>query len=117
LDQLKGKTVSTTLFGGASSFFLTKVLRENFGWKDPERELRWLSTPTPVVALLNNSSSAATLSGEEKQQADRGGMRMILDVGKYIQAAYGGMVVTEGTLKTNPGSSSAFYGPCSKGSG
>jgi NitT/TauT family transport system substrate-binding protein len=102
LDQLKGKTVSTTLFGGASSFFLTKVLRENFGWKDPERELRWLSTPTPVIALLNNSASAATLSGEEKQQADRGGMRMILDVGKHIQAAYGGIVVTEGTLKNQP---------------
>jgi ABC-type nitrate/sulfonate/bicarbonate transport system substrate-binding protein len=99
LDQLKGTTVSTTLFGGASTFFLTKVLKENFRWKDPERELRWLSTPTPFMTLLNRSASAASLSGEEKQQADRSGMRMILDVGKYIQAAYGGTVVTESTLK------------------
>ena len=99
LDQLKGTTVSTTLFGGASTFFLTKVLRENFRWKDPERELRWLSTPTPFMTLLNRSASAASLSGEEKQQADRSGMRMILDVGKYIQAAYGGTVVSESTLK------------------
>jgi NitT/TauT family transport system substrate-binding protein len=99
LDQLKGTTVSTTLFGGASTFFLTKVLRENFRWKDPERELRWLSTPTPLMTLLNRSASAASLSGEEKQQADRSGMRMILDVGKYIQAAYGGTVITENTLK------------------
>jgi ABC-type nitrate/sulfonate/bicarbonate transport system substrate-binding protein len=99
LDQLKGTTVSTTLFGGASTFFLIKVLKENFRWKDPERELRWLSTPTPFMTLLNRSASAASLSGEEKQQADRSGMRMILDVGKYIQAAYGGTVVTESTLK------------------
>ena len=99
LDQLKGTTVSTTLFGGASTFFLTKVLKENFRWKDPERELRWLSTPTPFMTLLNRSANAASLSGEEKQQADRSGMRMILDVGKYIQAAYGGTVVTESTLK------------------
>jgi NMT1/THI5 like len=68
LDQLKGTTVSTTLFGGASTFFLTKVLKENFRWKDPERELRWLSTPTPFMTLLNRSASAASLSGEEKQQ-------------------------------------------------
>ena len=99
LDQLKGTTVASTLFGGASTFFLTKVLKENFRWKDPERELRWLSTPTPFMTLLNRSASAASLSGEEKQQADRSGMRMILDVGKYIQAAYGGTVVTESTLK------------------
>jgi ABC-type nitrate/sulfonate/bicarbonate transport system substrate-binding protein len=99
VDQLKGTTVSTTLFGGASTFFLIKVLKENFRWKDPERELRWLSTPTPLMTLLNRSASAASLSGEEKQQADRSGMRMILDVGKYIHAAYGGTVVTESTLK------------------
>ena len=99
LDQLKGTTVSTTLFGGALTFFLIKVLKENFRWKDPERELRWLSTPTPFMTLLNRSASAASLSGEEKQQADRSGMRMILDVGKYIQAAYSGTVVTESTLK------------------
>jgi len=102
LDQLKGTTVSTTLFGGASTFFLIKVLKENFRWKDPERELRWLSTPTPFMTLLNRSAHAASLSGEEKQQADRSGMRMILDVGKYIQAAYGGTVVTESSLKNRP---------------
>ena len=99
LDQLKGATVATTLFGGASSFFLIKVLKENFNWRDPEREMRWLSSPTPLLTLLNRSASAAMLTGEEKQPADRNGMRMLLDVGKYIQAAYGGIVVTENTLK------------------
>jgi ABC-type nitrate/sulfonate/bicarbonate transport system substrate-binding protein len=99
LDQLKGTTVAITLFGGASTFFLIKVLKENFYWKDPERELRWLSTPTPFMTLLNRSASAASLSGEEKQRADRSGMRMILDVGKYIQAAYGGAVATDSALK------------------
>ena len=99
LEQLKGATVSATLFGGASTFFLIKVLKENFRWKDPEREMRWLSAPSPLMTLLNRTASAATLSGEEKQQADKSGMRMLLDVGKYIQAAYGGVVIAESTVK------------------
>ena len=115
LDQLKGTTVSTTLFGGASTFFLIKVLKENFRWKDPEREMRWLSTPTPFMTLLNRSASAASLSGEEKQQADRSGMRMILDVGKYIQAAYGGSVVTESTLKNRQLLAERFSASAAKG--
>ena len=115
LDQLKGTTVASTLFGGASTFFLTKVLKENFRWKDPERELRWLSTPTPFMTLLNRSASAASLSGEEKQQADRSGMRMILDVGKYIQAAYGGTVATEEHFKKSAAASRAVLAGTAKG--
>jgi NitT/TauT family transport system substrate-binding protein len=115
LEQLKGATVSATLFGGASTFFLIKVLKENFRWKDPEREMRWLSAPSPLMTLLNRTASAATLSGEEKQQAEKSGLRMLLDVGKYIQATYGGVVVTENTVKNRQSLTERFLRALLKG--
>ena len=115
LEQLKGATVSATLFGGASTFFLIKVLKENFRWKDPEREMRWLSAPSPLMTLLNRTASAATLSGEEKQQAEKSGLRMLLDVGKYIQATYGVVVVTESTVKNRQSLTERFLRALLKG--
>ena len=98
LDQLKGTTVSTTLFGGASTFFLTKVLKENFRWKHPERDALAINADSIYDFA---QSLGKRCQPERRGEAASGSERHAHDLGcrRVFQAAYGGTVVTESTLK------------------
>jgi ABC-type nitrate/sulfonate/bicarbonate transport system substrate-binding protein len=103
VSELKGNSIAVTVFGAGPPFFLVRILKEHFGWTDPEREMRWLSTPQPLLSVVNGSASAALLGTEDKGKADAQGLKMVLDVGKHIRAAFGATAATESMLaKTGP---------------
>jgi NitT/TauT family transport system substrate-binding protein len=101
VSELKGNSIAVTVFGAGPPFFLVRILKEHFGWTDPEREMRWLSTPQPLLSVVSGSASAALLGTEDKGKADAQGMKMVLDVGKYIRAAFGATAVAESMLAKN----------------
>ena len=101
VNELKGNSIAVTLFGAGPPFFLVRILKEHFGWTDPEREMRWLSTPQPLLSVVNGSAAAALLGTEDKGKADAQGLKMVLDVGKHIRAAFGATAVTESMLAKN----------------
>ena len=78
-----------------------RILKENFGWNDAEREMRWLASPQPLLSLANGSAGAALLGTEDKGKADAQSMKLLLDLGKYVRAAFGATAVTESTLAKN----------------
>jgi ABC-type nitrate/sulfonate/bicarbonate transport system substrate-binding protein len=103
VSELKGNgnSIAVTVFGAGPPFFLVRILKEHFGWTDPEREMRWLSTPQPLLSVVNGSASAALLGTEDKGKADAQGLKMVLDVGKHIRAAFGATAATESMLAKN----------------
>jgi ABC-type nitrate/sulfonate/bicarbonate transport system substrate-binding protein len=101
VNELKGNSIAVTTFGAGPPFFLMRILKENFGWNDAEREMRWLASPQPLLSLANGSAGAALLGTEDKGKADAQGMKLLLDLGKYVRAAFGATAVTESTLAKN----------------
>jgi ABC-type taurine transport system substrate-binding protein len=40
VSELKGNSIAVTVFGTGPPFFLVRILKEHFGWTDPEREMK-----------------------------------------------------------------------------
>ena len=100
LDDLKGQPVVVRELGNASQIFFIKILKENFGWSNPEREIRWVPTREILQTLLSRGAIAGVLTTNEIVPANRNGLKMLLDIGRYVNIPVGGIVATE-TLMAN----------------
>lgn len=100
LDDLKGQAVVVREIGNASQVFFIKILKEKFGWSNPERDIRWIPTREILQTLLSGSAIAGLLTTNEVVPANRNGLKMLLDIGRYVQIPVGGLVATE-TLMAN----------------
>jgi NitT/TauT family transport system substrate-binding protein len=101
INGLKGQSIAVSLIGAGPPFFLTRILKEHFGWADPEREMRWLSAPQPLMSLVSGNTAAALVGVDEKGNAEAQGMKMLLDLGTYVRVAFGATAVTESLLAKN----------------
>ena len=100
LNDLKGQPVVVRELGNASQIFFIKILKEQFRWSNPERDIRWVPTREIMQTLLSRGAVAGLLTTNEIVPATRNGFKMLLDIGKYVKIPVGGIVTTE-TLMTN----------------
>ncbi len=98
LNDLKGQSVVVRELGNASQIFFIKILKEKFRWNSPERDIRWIPTREILQTVLSRGAIAGLLTTNEIVPATRNGLKMLLDIGRYIKIPVGGIVVTEALM-------------------
>lgn len=103
IDQLRGKVVGVSSFGGASDYAVRLAVQK--GGLDPKRDVTIIQvggSSARLAALRAGTIQATVLVAPFNLQAERMGYRTLLWLGKVMDLPQGGLGVHQDRIKQSP---------------